>query len=178
MEVKPIKGTIAADQDPALLDDAKTRAENLMIVDLLRNDLSRVCEPGTVRVPGLMQVESYATVHQLVSTITGHLREGHTAVDAVRATFPPGSMTGAPKLRTCEIIDRLETSPRGVYSGALGYFGFDGQADLSVVIRTAVRAGDTITVGAGGAIVLASDPESELAERNLKAQSVLGAWDA
>ena len=178
VEAKPIKGTIAADQDPALLDDAKTRAENLMIVDLLRNDLSRVCEPGTVRVPGLMQVESYATVHQLVSTITGRLREGHTAVDAVRATFPPGSMTGAPKLRTCEIIDRLETSPRGVYSGALGYFGFDGQADLSVVIRTAVRAGDTVTVGAGGAIVLASDPESELAERNLKAQSVLGAWDA
>ena len=178
VEAKPIKGTIAADQDPALLDDAKTRAENLMIVDLLRNDLSRVCEPGTVRVPGLMQVESYATVHQLVSTIIGHLREGHTAVDAVRATFPPGSMTGAPKLRTCEIIDRSETSPRGVYSGALGYFGFDGQADLSVVIRTAVRAGDTITVGAGGAIVLASDPESELAERNLKAQSVLGAWDA
>ena len=178
VEAKPIKGTIAANEDPALLDDAKTRAENLMIVDLLRNDLARVCEPGTVRVPELMQVESYATVHQLVSTITGRLREGHTAVDAVRATFPPGSMTGAPKLRTCEIIDRLETSPRGVYSGALGYFGFDGQADLSVVIRTAVRAGNTVTVGAGGAIVLASDPESELAERNLKAQSVLGAWDA
>ena len=178
VEAKPIKGTIAADQDPALLDDDKTRAENLMIVDLLRNDLSRVCEPGTVRVPGLMQVETYTTVHQLVSTITGRLREGCTAVDAVRATFPPGSMTGAPKLRTCEIIDRLETSPRGVYSGALGYFGFDGQADLSVVIRTAVRAGDTVTVGAGGAIVLASDPESELAERNLKAQSVLGAFDA
>ena len=178
VEAKPIKGTIAADEDPALLDDAKTRAENLMIADLLRNDLSRICEPGTVRVPGLMQVESYATVHQLVSTITGRLREGRTAVDAVRATFPPGSMTGAPKLRTCEIIDRLETSPRGVYSGALGYFGFDGQADLSVVIRTAVRAGDSVTVGAGGAIVLASDPEAELAERNLKAQSVLGAWDA
>ena len=178
VEAKPIKGTIAANEDPALLDDAKTRAENLMIVDLLRNDLARVCEPGTVRVPELMQVESYATVHQLVSTITGRLREGHTAVDAVRATFPPGSMTGAPKLRTCEIIDRLETSPRGVYSGALGYFGFDGQADLSVVIRTAVRAGSTVTVGAGGAIVLASDPESELTERNLKAQSVLGAWDA
>lgn len=178
VEAKPIKGTVAADQDPALLDDAKTRAENLMIVDLLRNDLSRVCEPGSVRVPGLMRVESYATVHQLVSTITGRLREGHTAVDAVRAAFPPGSMTGAPKLRTCEIIDRLECAPRGVYSGALGYFGFDGQADLSVVIRTAVRAGDTVTVGAGGAIVLASDPEAELAERNLKAQSVLGAWDA
>ncbi|OHF36205.1 chorismate-binding protein [Corynebacterium sp. HMSC074A01] len=178
VEAKPIKGTIAADEDPALLSDAKTRAENLMIVDLLRNDLSRVCEPGTVRVPRLMQVESYATVHQLVSTITGRLREGRTAVDAVRAAFPPGSMTGAPKLRTCEIIDRLECAPRGVYSGALGYFGFDGQADLSVVIRTAVRAGNTVTVGAGGAIVLDSDAHAELAERNLKAQSVLGAWDA
>ena len=179
VEAKPIKGTIAADEDPALLTrDAKTRAENLMIVDLLRNDLSRVCEPDTVRVPRLMQVESYATVHQLVSTITGRLREGLTAVDAVRAAFPPGSMTGAPKLRTCEIIDRLECSPRGVYSGALGYFGFDGQADLSVVIRTAVRAGNTLTVGAGGAIVLDSDAHAELAERNLKAQSVLGAWDA
>ncbi|WJY97867.1 chorismate-binding protein [Corynebacterium fournieri] len=177
VEAKPIKGTIAANEDPELLRDDKTRAENLMIVDLLRNDLSRVCDPGTVRVPGLMQVESYATVHQLVSTITGRLREGLTAVDAVRATFPPGSMTGAPKLRTCEIIDRLETSPRGVYSGALGHFGFDGQADLSVVIRTAVRAGDTVTVGAGGAVVLASDAHAELAERNLKAQSVLGAWD-
>ena len=179
VEAKPIKGTIAADEDPALLTrDAKTRAENLMIVDLLRNDLSRVCEPDTVRVPRLMQVESYATVHQLVSTITGRLCEGLTAVDAVRAAFPPGSMTGAPKLRTCEIIDRLECAPRGVYSGALGYFGFDGQADLSVVIRTAVRAGNTVTVGAGGAIVLDSDAHAELAERNLKAQSVLGAWDA
>lgn len=179
VEAKPIKGTIAADEDPALLtQDAKTRAENLMIVDLLRNDLSRVCEPDTVRVPRLMQVESYATVHQLVSTITGRLRAGLTAVDAVRAAFPPGSMTGAPKLRTCEIIDRLECAPRGVYSGSLGYFGFDGQADLSVVIRTAVRAANTVTVGAGGAIVLDSDAHAELAERNLKAQSVLGAWDA
>ena len=178
VEAKPIKGTVAVDEDPALLADAKARAENLMIVDLLRNDLSRVCDPCTVRVPALMQVESYATVHQLVSTITGRLREGRTAVDAVRATFPPGSMTGAPKLRTCQIIDRLETSPRGVYSGALGYFGFDGQADLSVVIRTAVRTGSVVTVGAGGAIVLDSDPDAELAERNLKAQSVLGAWDA
>ncbi|AIJ33837.1 anthranilate/para-aminobenzoate synthase component I [Corynebacterium imitans] len=179
VEAKPIKGTIAADEDPALLTrDTKTRAENLMIVDLLRNDLSRVCEPDTVRVPRLMQVESYATVHQLVSTITGRLCEGLTAVDAVRAAFPPGSMTGAPKLRTCEIIDRLECAPRGVYSGALGYFGFDGQADLSVVIRTAVRARNTLTVGAGGAIVLDSDAHAELAERDLKAQSVLGAWDA
>lgn len=177
VEAKPIKGTIPAHQDPALLrDNPKTRAENLMIVDLLRNDLSRVCEPGTVRVPGLMNVESYATVHQLVSTITGRLRPGATALDAIRAAFPPGSMTGAPKLRTCQIIDALEAGPRGVYSGIVGYLGYSGEADFSVVIRTAVRACSEVTVGAGGAIVLDSDPAAELAERNLKAQSVLGAW--
>ena len=177
VEAKPIKGTIPAHQDPTLLrNDPKTRAENLMIVDLLRNDLSRVCKPGTVRVPRLMHVESYATVHQLVSTITGQLRPVTTALDAIRATFPPGSMTGAPKLRTCEIIDGLEAGPRGVYSGIVGYLGFAGEAEFSVVIRTAVRVGCEVTVGAGGAIVLDSDPAAELAERNLKAQSVLGAW--
>nr|VDG63328.1 anthranilate synthase component I [Streptococcus thermophilus] len=176
VEAKPIKGTIAADQDPALLHDDKTRAENLMIVDLMRNDLARVCRPGSVRVPSLMAVERYATVQQLVSTITGELNPDATLIDLLRATFPPGSMTGAPKVRTCEIIDRLETGPRGVYSGALGYLGFDGQADLSVVIRTAVRDGDRMSVGAGGAIVLASDPDAEVAEKQLKADAVLGAF--
>ncbi|MCT1683531.1 chorismate-binding protein [Corynebacterium appendicis] len=177
VEANPIKGTVAAEEDPCTLLDEKTRAENLMIVDLLRNDLSRVCEPGTVTVPRLMAVESYATVHQLVSTITGELRPGTTLVDLLRATFPPGSMTGAPKPRTCEIIDRLEDGPRGVYSGVLGYLGYDGQADLSVVIRTAVRTGDRLTVGAGGAIVLASDVDAEVAEKQLKADTVLGAFE-
>ncbi|UIZ91528.1 chorismate-binding protein [Corynebacterium sp. CNCTC7651] len=177
VEAKPIKGTIPRAQDPAELQrDAKSRAENLMIVDLLRNDLGRVCEPGSVEVPRLMAVESFATVHQLVSTITGRLRADASLIDLIRATFPPGSMTGAPKLRTCEIIERLEDGPRGIYSGALGYLGFDGQADLSVVIRTAVRVGEQVTVGAGGAIVLASDPAAEDAEKQLKANAVLGAW--
>jgi len=183
---KPIKGTAARLPDPAedaaaaaaLAADPKTRAENLMIVDLLRNDLSRVCEPGTVQVPALMAVESYATVHQLVSTVTGVARAGVAPVDVVRSLFPGGSMTGAPKRRTVELLAAWEGSPRGVYSGALGMLGADGTVELSIVIRTAVLSPTTPdaparwSVGAGGAIVADSDAHAEHEEVLLKARGL------
>jgi para-aminobenzoate synthetase len=183
VQARPIKGTAPRSQDPTrdeelregLLHDEKTFAEHLMIVDLLRNDLGRVCEVDSVRVPQFMVVEPYTTVHQLISTITGVLEASRGPVECVRACFPGGSMTGAPKLRTMGLIDDIEREARGVYSGAIGYFGLDGSVDLSIVIRTVVMRPGATTIGAGGAIVMQSDPQEEFDEILLKARAPMSA---
>jgi para-aminobenzoate synthetase component 1 len=179
----PIKGTRPRHADPAadararaeLLASDKERAENVMIVDLMRNDLSRVCVLGSVRVTSLFAVEAYAQVHQLVSRVEGELAPGVSAVDAVRALFPAGSMTGAPKSAAVGILAALERGPRGVYAGAFGWFGDDGRADLAMVIRSVVVADGRATVGAGGGITALSVPEEELEEVRVKAAPLLAA---
>ncbi len=186
LETKPIKGTTprgaSPDEDEVqrlrLASDPKTRAENLMIVDLLRNDLSLVCDVGSVEVPALMQVETYASVHQLVSTVRGHLRDDVTTIGALHALFPAGSMTGAPKLRTMQVIGEVEASPRGVYAGAFGWISGDGPADLGVVIRSLTTDGSgTWSLGTGGGITVRSDVGEEWAESEWKAERLLRVFD-
>jgi para-aminobenzoate synthetase component I len=183
VETRPIKGTMPRGFGPehdgalgqALSESAKDRAENLMIVDLMRNDLSRVCRPGTVRVPELFALEHYATVHHLVSTVVGELAPGRTALDLLRAAFPGGSITGAPKVRAMEIIAELEPSQRSVYCGSLGYFSVTGALDTSIAIRTVIAPADRSRVyfNAGGGIVADSDPEQEYRETLHKARGMI-----
>jgi para-aminobenzoate synthetase component I len=181
VETRPIKGTRPrnsdARQDNQLADELrnhpKDRAENLMIVDLLRSDLGKNCVPGSVRVPKLFEVESFANVHHLVSTVEGTLAEGRDALDVLRDCFPGGSVTGAPKLRAMQIIEQLEPVRRGVYCGAIGYIGFDGNMDTNIAIRTMVYANNEIRCWAGGGIVADSDQNAEYQETLDKASAML-----
>ncbi len=186
VECRPIKGTYPRHDHPAeddrrrrrLSQSEKDRAENLMIVDLTRNDLGRVCETGSIEVPELFAIEDYASVFQMVSTVRGRLRPDCDAVDLLRATFPPGSMTGAPKLAAMRILDRLEPVHRGIYSGAIGYLDVRGGADFSVVIRSILLRDGRAYVHTGGAIVADSDPASEWRETLDKVRPLLAALEA
>lgn len=185
VRTQPIKGTRPRSVDPVqdqrlrlgLRENTKERAENLMIVDLLRNDLARVCAPGSVTVPSLFAVESFATVHHLVSTVEGLLQPGKTAADLLSAAFPGGSITGTPKIRAMEIIGELEVAPRGAYCGALLRFTPDGAMDSSILIRTISIAGGVAAAQAGSGIVADSDPQAEVRETWLKARALLRSLD-
>jgi len=181
VQTRPIKGTAPRSPLPeedrtnaqSLEVSEKDWAENIMIVDLLRNDLSKVCSPGTIQVPQLCGLESFETVHHLVSVVEGQLATGKGPVELLQASFPGGSITGAPKVRAMEIINELETVPRGPYCGSIGFIGFDGAMDSSIVIRTMALSGDKLTFHAGGAVVLDSDPEQEYEETLTKAGALV-----
>jgi para-aminobenzoate synthetase component 1 len=185
VETRPIKGTRPRGLGPmhdaalgrALAESQKDRAENVMIVDLLRNDLSRVCRPGAVRVPELFALEHHPTVHHLVSTVLGELEAGADAIDLIRAAFPGGSITGAPKVRAMEIIAELEPTQRGVYCGSIGYISATGAMDTSIVIRTYLALRGQVYFQAGGGIVADSDPELEYRETVDKAKGLIETLD-
>ncbi|QFR32764.1 aminodeoxychorismate synthase component I [Ancylobacter sp. TS-1] len=184
VETRPIKGTVPRSVEPTLdafrgrelTASEKDRAENVMIVDLLRNDLSRVCRPGTVKVPRLCGLETYANVHHLVSVVTGELAQGRDGLDLIAASFPGGSITGAPKIRAMEIIRELEGRARGVYCGSIGYIGFDGTIDLNIAIRTVTVEHGAASFGVGGGITTLSDPAAEHAESLTKAERLFRAF--
>ncbi len=181
VETRPIKGTVARGGDPAadaaaqawLVASEKDRAENLMIVDLLRNDLGRICATGSIAVPSLFAVESFATVHHLISTVTGQLAPGRSALDLLAACFPGGSITGAPKRRAMAIIDELEGHPRGLYCGSIAWLGWDGAMDSNIAIRTLTIAAGEAEFWAGGGVVYDSQWEGEYRESLAKAQALL-----
>ena len=183
VEARPIKGTIARSFDPRkdrglkdkLIKSEKDRAENTMIVDLLRNDLSKICEPHSVKVPELCTLETYAGVHQLTSSVQGQLKTGADALDLVAAVFPGGSITGVPKLRAMEIINALEDQTRSAFCGSFGWIGFDGAADFNIMIRTVQIDGERLRLDVGGGITALSDVDDELEETLVKAQKIIDA---
>ncbi len=183
VETRPIKGTRPRGNTPKedkqlkedLINSPKDRAELLMIVDLVRNDLSRVCEKGSIKVPELFTLEAYATVYHLVSTVEGILPPDKDTIDVLRASFPGGSITGCPKIRAMEIIEELEPTKRHIYTGSIGYIGFDGNSDLNIVIRTFLLKNNNAFFQVGGAIVADSDPESEYQETLDKAKALINA---
>ena len=185
VETRPIAGTHprsgkrSADQalSSALSASPKERSEHIMLIDLERNDLSKVCQIGSVQVPELMVIESYAHVHHLVSSVCGRLRRGVTPGDVIRAVFPGGTITGCPKVRCMELIAELEAAPRGPYTGAMGYVNHDGGMDLNILIRTVVRHGERVWLRTGAGIVADSVPAFELKETRYKAQGPLRALD-
>ncbi len=186
VQTRPIKGTVPRGETHALdqknrkqlEQSTKDKAELLMIVDLERNDLSRVCQPHSVQVPDLFKIESFSSVYHLVSTVTGLLKDGKTSVDCLQATFPGGSITGAPKIRAMEIIEELERTSRQIYTGSVGYFGFDGNADFNIVIRSILMKDDHAYIGVGGGITYESNPAAEFQETLDKAKNLFSALNA